>query len=780
MMQKARDKLRELRALHDDGLLSEQEFERRKNAILDAEYAPPGAAPATVPLPVRQGTELGFMTGQEIGPQNRRYRLERLIGTGGMGQVWQATDLATHAELGSSEMVALKILPPQLTQSATHARLLIEEATQARKLAHENIVRVYEWAQDPATSSYFIIMECLDGEDLEHYLGRQGPLPLAAVQELLQPVADALSYAWEKHKLVHRDIKPGNVFLTSKGDIKLLDYGIASRVRNAGSSLGLETPNAGTEGYRAPEAGAHQRQPSPRIDVYAVAVMIYQMLEGRMPFDGLRTAEQLPSRPLALNAAQWQVLQNGFSMTAELRPQSVQALLETLERAAGPSAEELAELARQERAREAERQKQAALAAERAKEEARRREEELEQRRKAEAHAAALEKQRLDKLRREQEAQRQFEAEEARKLRKEALRGQLRARREADAATALHEHQQLQRKAIQAKAEAAYRAEQEREKDRARKEEASRSAAAAAPAAPAPAAPAETSVPPEMPAPVQGPLGVLRDVFLDGSGQGPELVVLPSGRFQMGAHEEEHKAALQAGSQQGWLEREKPQHWVGIEQPFALARHPVSVGEWRAFVKATGWAGGSETDWDKPGFVQTDQHPVVGVSWNDAQLYLSWLGEKTGQRYRLPSEAEWEYACRAGTRTAFNVGDTITTEQANYDGLYVYNGGARGQYRGGTSALGSFAPNAWGLSDMHGNVWEWVQDIVHDNYDGAPADGSAWETGGDTSRRILRGGSWLYHPRYLRSAIRNGFSIVLSNDIVGFRVARQVDPDMIK
>ena len=137
MMQKARDKLRELRALHDDGLLSEQEFERRKNAILDAEYAPPGAAPVSAPLPVRQGTELGFMTGQEIGPQNRRYRLERLIGMGGMGQVWQATDLATHAELGHSEMVALKILPPQLTQSATHAKLLIEEATQARKLAHE-------------------------------------------------------------------------------------------------------------------------------------------------------------------------------------------------------------------------------------------------------------------------------------------------------------------------------------------------------------------------------------------------------------------------------------------------------------------------------------------------------------------------------------------------------------------------------------------------------------------------------------------------------------------
>lgn len=778
MMQKARDKLRELRALHDDGLLSEQEFESRKNAILDAEYAPPGGAPA--PLPVRQGTELGFMAGQEIGPQNRRYRLERLIGTGGMGQVWQATDLATHAELGSSEMVALKILPPQLTQSATHAKLLIEEATQARKLAHENIVRVYEWAQDPATASYFIIMECLDGEDLEHYLARQGALPLAAVQQLLHPVADALSYAWEKHKLVHRDLKPGNVFLTARGDVKLLDYGIASRVRNADSSLALDMPNAGTHGYRAPEAGANQRQPSPRLDVYAVAVMIYQMLEGRLPFDDMRSASHLPSAPQGLNAQQWQVLQNGFSLTPELRPQSVQALLEGLERAAGPSPEELAEQARQEQARLAQQQKQAALAAEQAREEelrqARQRQEELDQRRKAEIQAAALEKQRQDKLRREQEAQRHFEAEEARKLRKEALRGQLRARREADAATALQEHQELQRKAIVAKAEAAYRAEQER----ARREEASRAAAAQAQQqaqaqqpAPPPATEAAAPAPAE---PVANAEGILRDDYLDGSGQGPELVLIPSGRFQMGAHEMEHKAALQAGSQQTWLDREKPQHWVGIERPFALARHPVSVGEWRAFVQATGWeAGGAETDWDKPGFVQNDEHPVVGVSWNDAQLYLAWMSERTGRQYRLPSEAEWEYACRAGTRTAFNVGDTISTEQANYDGLYVYNGGPRGVYRGGTSPLGTFAPNSWGLFDMHGNVWEWVQDVVHDSYEGAPVDGSAWEEGSDSSRRILRGGSWLYHPRYLRSALRNGFSTVLSNDIVGFRVARTLD-----
>src|SRR5471030_3043582 len=421
MMQKARDKLRELRALHDDGLLSEQEFEHRKNAILDAEYAPPGGVAPFAP--VRQGTELGLMSGQEIGPQNRRYRLERLIGIGGMGQVWQATDLATHAELGHSDMVALKILSPQLTQSATHAKLLIEEATQARKLAHENIVRVYEWAQDPATSSYFIIMEYLEGQDLDAYLAdtaTEGKLPLYTVFELLQPVAEALQYAWEKHKLVHRDIKPGNVFLTRHGEIKLLDFGIASRVRSAGSSLGLQTPNAGTAGYRPPEAGTHQRQPNPQLDVYAVAVMIYQMLEGRVPFEDGRSADVHPPAPAGLNLRQWQVLQSGFAYAHERRPATVAELLDALRRAAGPSDEEVAAQAQRERARAQQRQLELAAQAEeqRAQEQQARameqkRATELAARRQAEAHTAALEKMRADKIRRELEAKQRAEAEAA-------------------------------------------------------------------------------------------------------------------------------------------------------------------------------------------------------------------------------------------------------------------------------------------------------------------------------------------------------------------------------
>jgi hypothetical protein len=146
--------------------------------------------------------------------------------------------------------------------------------------------------------------------------------------------------------------------------------------------------------------------------------------------------------------------------------------------------------------------------------------------------------------------------------------------------------------------------------------------------------------------------------------------------------------AIKAGAQKKWLEREMPQRWVGIEQSFAMSRFPVTVGQWRQFVRATGWESQSDVDWRAPGFAQNDEHPVVGVSWMDAQLYLRWLSQKTGQVYRLPSEAEWEYACRAGTRTAFSFGDVITPEQANYDGNYTYNGSPRGTYLQGTSKAG--------------------------------------------------------------------------------------------
>lgn len=751
-MQTAIDKIRELRALHEDGLLSRQEFDLRKNAILDAAYTPAergaGLAAGLDAVPdapqVRPGTEIGLMAGQEIGPQTRRYRLERLIAHGGMGQVWQATDLATHAELGHSAQVALKILPPHLTQAASHAKLLIQEATRARRLAHEHIVRVYEWAQDPATSSYFIIMEYLEGEDLDAVLARESRLPLDRVLALLDPVADALDYAWEKHRLVHRDIKPGNVFVTRKGEVKLLDFGIAARARASGGMSPLDAPaTSGTAGYRAPEAASEGVVPEPTLDVFAVAAMIHQLLTGVLP------GEPGGKVPETLGARQWEVLRSGFGRDPSARPATVHALLDAIRAAAGPSAEELAS---QEAARRVEQEKEAR---------------ELAARRKVEAEAAAAAQAKLDEQRRiqlrEQQRRERAAAEEARQARKELLRQQLLAKRDEEVAKTQAAKEEAARKAAQAKAAAAYLAQQKK----AREEEAARAAEQASVESPA-----STPATPAMPA--ADAHGILHDPFLDGSGSGPAMVLIQAGRFEMGSPEHERRIAMAAGSQKNWIARETPQHWVGIERPFAMGRYPVTVGEWRAFVRASGWQQHGEVDWESPGFPQLDTHPVVGVSWFDALQYVAWLGEATGKRYRLPSEAEWEYACRAGSKTAFNVGDTIATTQANFDGSFTYNGGPRGEFRHGTTPVDAFAPNAWGLHDMHGNVWEWVQDVVHDNYEGAPMDGSAWELGGDQVRRILRGGSWLYNPRYLRSALRNGFSAVLSNDIVGFRVVREL------
>ncbi|MDL2355462.1 MAG: formylglycine-generating enzyme family protein, partial [Pseudomonadota bacterium] len=437
---------------------------------------------------------------------------------------------------------------------------------------------------------------------------------------------------------------------------------------------------------------------------------------------------------------QWQVLQGGFALDPDARPATVAVLLELLRHATGPSAQELAARQVELRAQHEQRQLQQAL------------------QRKALAEAAATAQLVRERERREQDKAERAAAEAAKRERKEVLRQQLLDRRAADAEQARLAKEEQLRKALQAKAAAAYRAEQQR----ARAEIAARSDAELA------------ALMPNAGSPVADTAGVLRDRYIDADGMGPELVLIPTGRFQMGSPEHERKKAMEAGSQKSWLDRETPQHWVGIEQPIALGRYPVTVGQWREFAQATGWRPQGEFDWAAPGFVQGAEHPVVGVTWNDAQLYLAWLSAMTGQVYRLPSEAEWEYACRAGTKTAFSFGDGIAPAAANYDSNYAYNGSARGIARKGTSRVGEFAPNPWGLYDMHGNVWEWVQDVVHDNYDGAPNTGRAWEEGGDQGRRILRGGAWQYNPRYLRSAVRNGSAAALSNGIVGFRVARNL------
>jgi formylglycine-generating enzyme required for sulfatase activity len=255
----------------------------------------------------------------------------------------------------------------------------------------------------------------------------------------------------------------------------------------------------------------------------------------------------------------------------------------------------------------------------------------------------------------------------------------------------------------------------------------------------------------------------------------PEMVVVPAGSFTMGSPDGEP----------GREPSEGPLRLVKISEPFAVGKFAVTRAEFSAFVTATGYVGDDGCyastavgwkrlrgrSWRSPGLAQDDGHPVVCVSWHDAKAFVEWLARKTGKQYRLLSEAEREYAARARTTTPFWWGLTISTSQANYDGSRTYGEGSAGEWRKTTVSADSFRANPWGLHNVHGNVWEWVEDCWHDSYQGAPADGSAWTTG-SCDRRVLRGGSWIDAPGLLRAASRFRYRPDYRDFDSGFRVAR--------
>lgn len=280
----------------------------------------------------------------------------------------------------------------------------------------------------------------------------------------------------------------------------------------------------------------------------------------------------------------------------------------------------------------------------------------------------------------------------------------------------------------------------------------------------APAPPAQVAtIAPSTPAPTPAPAAALAD-SVQGLAPGtafkdcdvcPEMVVVPAGSFMMGSPQ----------SEQGRDSDEGPQHPVTISRQFAAGKYEVTFDEWDACVRERG-CGHNPTDngWGR------GQRPVINVSWQDAKAYAEWLSSKTGRSYRLLTEAEWEYAARAGTMTAFSTGMTINPTQANYDATSSYAGSVTGPYRQQTVPVGSFQPNAFGLYDVHGNVWEWTEDCWNGSYNGAPSDGSAW-TSGDCGQRVLRGGSWFNNPWRLRSAYRLR-DLRFRTFTFGFRVAR--------
>ena len=241
---------------------------------------------------------------------------------------------------------------------------------------------------------------------------------------------------------------------------------------------------------------------------------------------------------------------------------------------------------------------------------------------------------------------------------------------------------------------------------------------------------------------------------LSSGAQGPEMVVIPAGSFRMGCV-----------SGENCDDDELPVHEVTIPDAFAVSVYEVTFAQWDACVLGGGCGGYRPDDegWGR------GTRPVIDVSWDDAQEYVGWLSGQTGQSYRLLSESEWEYVARAGTSTAYSWGNAIGSNRANCVGCGSQWDGSQ------TAPAGSFSANAYGVHDMHGNVFEWVEDCWNFSYAGAPSDGSAWRSG-DCSVRVLRGGSWNVNPRNLRSANRNRFTTGNRNIILGFRVARTLTP----
>jgi formylglycine-generating enzyme required for sulfatase activity len=235
----------------------------------------------------------------------------------------------------------------------------------------------------------------------------------------------------------------------------------------------------------------------------------------------------------------------------------------------------------------------------------------------------------------------------------------------------------------------------------------------------------------------------------------PEMVFIPGGSFMMGSSKNERDGSSS----------EKPQHKVTVPA-FYMGQSPVTQNQYQAVM------GKNPSYFSHRG----DNKPVELVSWNDAITFCRKLSQQTGRKYRLPSEAEWEYACRAGTTTPFYFGESITTDLANCAGI-PGNGvmAAKDNYRQKTTEVGSFPPNAFGLYDMHGNVWEWCEDVWHSNYEGAPTDGSAW-TEGNNQERVLRGGSWNDITGICRSAFRYSSYAVCRDVVGGFRVACDYTP----
>ena len=566
------------------------------------------------------------------------------IGAGGMGRVYKAM----HRQMRRT--VALKVLPKsRRTDPHAQARFMREVRASAR-LNHPNIVTAFD-VKDEGDLTY-LVMEYVKGASLSDLIKTHGKLAPPQAAAIAHQVALALEHACERG-VVHRDIKPGNILLTERGTVKVLDMGLA-RIEHPESdpdrpgTLTADGVVIGTVDYLSPEQAMDSHRVDTRADIYSLGCTLYHMLSGRVPFPGENVAEKLMKH-------QMREAEPVTTLAPDVPDELVTVVVRMMAKRPGDRFQTPAEVT-----------------------------------------------------------------------------------------------QALQPWAGQSVAELVASV------PAGGSGSPSPSTATGVPKpskpAPAPQGPASAAPKPSKPAPAPP-----RRVPGSTSNRiGMKLRLIRAGEFVMGSPPGE-----------GGRDDDEAQHRVRITQRFYMSVHPVTNDEYLEF-------NGDHHSGEYDGHSLTvGNHPVVNISWHDAAAFCAWLSEQEGRTYRLPTEAEWEYACRAGTTTPFNFGETISTDQANYDGTLTYGGGREGVYRTCTTPVGQFGPNAWGLCDMHGNVWEWCHDWYAKDYDATSVQTDP-RGPGIGGARVFRGGSWYDDPSTCRSADRDKDNPDRRSGDLGFRVVCEI------
>ncbi len=681
-----------------------------------------------------------------IGPNHHRFQLVRHQRDHFLGAIWLAEDIST----ASRTEVSLVFLRPELTRQPEFTAKLRQRITRQRQtLDHPHIASCYghfSWR-----GLEFLSYEQLSGQSLADLLARKQASKLTSLQKqgLLTQLAKALDHTQGRAHTPHGLLAPDLVFLNTGGGVKLLGQGLRDLIAPLHTLLPIPP-----EYPRYQPAEAFQQQPiQAGYDVYALAVIAWEVYSGKQAFqasdpESSRFQRELKAPP-GLSKQQWHILARSLSPDPEQRFSSCTELIRALfapedEPASDTTEEALASLS------EAETTDQEAAAPTPAPDSTETADEST-----TPAASTTTAKPSRRRLRNPWHAL-------SRPIKRWLLAtlifgigfaagvwtSLLLMQEQLDSISTQALSQMKNNRELRAAFESLEQAHEQLQKAHAAMNAAEKSAAPAAPVAETIESAAELREAQQPPA----NLTLFQDELNDG-GRGPQMVVIPAGRFRMGDLHGQGD------------DNEYPVHEVVMAQSFALARHEVTFAEYDRFAQATGRPLPEDAGWGR------GQRPVINVSWLDADAYTRWLSKQTGQPYRLPTEAEWEYSARAGTESVYWWGDKVM------DGFAICDG-CGSQWDGqSTAPVGSARANPWGVHDLSGNVDEWVQDCYQPDYRNAPTDGSAEQASG-CHQRVMRGGSWFDIPRLIRPASRYRHPADTSRNSWGFRVALDLPANM--